>query len=60
MSTGLFSILNQQVRKKRTLAEMTSDERLGKFTYKFKEGHSKNFKRELTIDYFLGNSNAEN
>jgi hypothetical protein len=21
--------------------------------YKFKEGHSKNFKRELTFDYFL-------
>ena len=37
---------------------MTSDEILGKFTYKFKEGHSKNFKRELTIDYFLGGSNA--
>ena len=37
---------------------MTSDEILGKFTYKFKEGHSKNFKGELTIDYFLGGSSA--
>lgn len=25
----------------------------GKFIYKFKEGHSKNFKRELTADYFV-------
>jgi hypothetical protein len=25
----------------------------GKFIYKFKEGHSKNFKRELTFDFFL-------
>jgi hypothetical protein len=25
----------------------------GKFMYKFKEGHSKNFKRELTFDFFL-------
>ena len=23
------------------------------FSYKFKEGHSKNFKRELAIDFFL-------
>ena len=25
----------------------------GVFSYKFKEGHSKNFKRELNIDFFL-------
>ena len=25
----------------------------GRFMYKFKEGHSKNFKRELTFDFFL-------
>ena len=28
-------------------------EKEGKFIYKFKEGHSKNFKRELTADYFV-------
>lgn len=55
MSTGIFSILSQPVRKKRTLAEAAGADAAGKFTYKFKEGHSKNFKRELTIDFFLGN-----
>lgn len=30
-----------------------ADDGNGKFMYKFKEGHSKNFKRELTFDFFL-------
>jgi hypothetical protein len=50
---GIFAgILNQ---KKRKLNEMSGDgcSNLGRFMYKFKEGHSKNFKRELTFDYFL-------
>ena len=55
MSTGIFSILSQPIRKKRTLAEATGADAAGKFTYKFKEGHSKNFKRELAIDFFLSN-----
>lgn len=27
----------------------------GKFRFKFQEGHSKNFKRELTFNWFLEN-----
>jgi len=38
---------NQKKRKREEISET------GKFIYKFKEGHSKNFKRELTFDYFL-------
>lgn len=36
--------------KKRKIQEISDK---GKFTYKFKEGHSKNFRRELTFDFFL-------
>lgn len=36
--------------KKRKREEM---EVAGRFMYKFKEGHSKNFRRELCFDYFL-------
>jgi len=28
---------------------------LGQFVYKFKEGHSKNFKQDAKFDYFLSN-----
>eukprot|EP00347_Sterkiella_histriomuscorum_P000515 403375550 len=32
--------------------QQQQQESTGRFTYKFKEGHSKNFKRELNFDYF--------
>ncbi len=32
---------------------MEGDNVDGTFSYKFKEGHSKNFKRELAIDFFI-------
>ena len=35
------------LRKKRVTADG------GAFVYKFKEGHSKNFKQEAKFDYFL-------
>jgi hypothetical protein len=48
----LAGIMQQhQVNQKKRKREEISDS--GKFIYKFKEGHSKNFKRELTFDYFL-------
>lgn len=41
--------------KKRKRNEMSGEEKQsgGKFAYKFKEGHSKNFRRELAFDFFL-------
>ncbi|CDW81860.1 chromosome transmission fidelity protein 18 homolog [Stylonychia lemnae] len=30
-----------------------ANKNVGRFIYKFKEGHSKNFKRELNFDYFI-------
>lgn len=39
------------VKKKRALADIPAEEEQY-FTYKFKEGHSKNFKKELKLDYF--------
>ena len=47
---------NAMAAKKRNLdgnGDSMQGEHEGTFCYKFKEGHSKNFKRELTIDFFL-------
>ncbi len=48
---GVISQQQQNNQKKRKREEFESA--TGRFMYKFKEGHSKNFKRELTFDYFL-------
>jgi len=47
--------MQQEANKKRKIGEISNEgtTSTAKFTYKFKEGHSKNFKRELTFDYFL-------
>jgi len=48
-TTGaIFSLLGQLVKKRSKADEHTE----GKLIYKFKEGHSKNFKREAPITYF--------
>jgi hypothetical protein len=40
--------------KKRKRNEISGNgNNIGRFIYKYKEGHSKNFKRELNFDYFL-------
>jgi hypothetical protein len=44
---GIQQAKNQKKRKFDQISQT------GRFTYKYKEGHSKNFKRELTFDYFL-------
>ena len=43
--------------KKRSILEITRPDLKtpGKFRFKFHEGHSKNFKRELRFDWFLEN-----
>lgn len=43
----------QKNQKKRTRDQISGAQQSGRFMYKFKEGHSKNFKRELNFDYFL-------
>ena len=48
---GIFSLLSKQ-NKKRKEGEVATQAN-AKFTYKFKEGHSKNFKRELPFTYFI-------
>jgi hypothetical protein len=45
---GFLAGAANQKKRKREEMELT-----GRFMYKFKEGHSKNFRRELTFDYFL-------
>lgn len=35
-------------------AQASCREISGRFRFKFQEGHSKNFKREVTFDWFLG------
>lgn len=53
---GLFQLLAQpkkgaNAKKRNENESLLADP--GMFSYKFKEGHSKNFKRELTIDFFI-------
>ena len=52
---GFFADLIKQTSKKRKRVELSGNNggNTGKFIYKFKEGHSKNFKRKLDFDYFL-------
>ena len=54
----LAGVIQQQQmnnQKKRKRDEITGQEgtQTGRFMYKFKEGHSKNFKRELNFEYVL-------
>jgi hypothetical protein len=54
--SGYGFLANLVHNKKRKIDEISNSAATnvgGKFMYKFKEGHSKNFKRELTFDYFL-------
>jgi hypothetical protein len=46
--------MQQEANKKRKLGEISNETggNTAKFAYKFKEGHSKNFKRELAFEYF--------
>jgi hypothetical protein len=49
-----MSNMMSQNEKKRKRHEMSGDyDTSGKFLYKFKEGHSKNFKRTLDFDFFI-------
>lgn len=51
---GVIQQANQKKRKREEISGAdTAVGQTGRFIYKFKEGHSKNFKRELTFDYFL-------
>ena len=51
---GFLSSIVKQNQKKRKHDEISGGaNNLGRFLYKYKEGHSKNFKRELTFDFFL-------
>lgn len=50
--TGVPGIFPAQQKKKRNIDEVINEEP-GYFSYKFKEGHSKNFKKELKLDYFV-------
>ena len=50
----LSSIVAKQNCKKRKREEvMGTVANLGRVVFKFKEGHSKNFKRQLDFNYFL-------
>jgi len=48
--SGYGFLAGAQNPKKRKREEI---ETAGRFMYKFKEGHSKNFRRELNFAYFL-------
>lgn len=44
--------LKSNVAKKRTFNEVPGTKVSGRFRFKFQEGHSKNFKREVGFDFF--------
>ena len=51
---GFLAGIAQQQNKKRKRDQISDENKQqgGKFMYKFKEGHSKNFRRELNFDFF--------
>ncbi len=51
--SGFGFLAGMQLSKKRKRDQISNENPLGRFLYKFKEGHSKNFKRELGFDYFI-------